>query len=153
MKQKALYTLLALVMVFSLILAACGTPAAEPTTAEQPAVEEPVAQEPAAQEPAAQEPAAQEPAAPEAEAPDMKTFIYGRGVDSVGLDLAIVTDGDSTRVGGQILESLYTFAPGTTNPIPALAEECVANENATEWTCKLRQGVKFHTARISMPMQ
>lgn len=142
MKQKALYTLLALVMVFSLILAACGTPAAEPA-AEEPAAEAPAAETPAAEEPAAEEPAAEEPA-PAEEAPAVKTFIYGRGVDSVGLDLAIVTDGDSTRVGGQILESLYTFAPGTTNPVPALAEECVANENATEWTCKLRQGVKFH---------
>ena len=28
--------------------------------------------------------------------------------------------------------------------MPALAEECTANETATEWTCKLRQGVKFH---------
>ena len=84
------------------------------------------------------------PSMTEEPAAEKKTFIFGRGGDSVGLDLAIVTDGESTRVGGQILESLYTFAPGTTNPVPALAEECVPNEDATEWTCKLRQGVKFH---------
>ncbi len=29
-------------------------------------------------------------------------------------------------------------------PVPALAEECVPNETATEWNCKLREGVKFH---------
>ncbi|MFM8321182.1 MAG: ABC transporter substrate-binding protein [Chloroflexota bacterium] len=60
------------------------------------------------------------------------------------MDLAIVTDGESTRTAGQILEPLYTFAPGSTTPVPALAEECTPDEAATVWTCKLRQGVKFH---------
>jgi ABC-type transport system substrate-binding protein len=72
------------------------------------------------------------------------TFIFGRGGDSVQLDPAIVTDGESFRVTGQILEPLYQYEPGSTTPIPALAEECVPNEAATEWTCTLRQGVKFH---------
>ncbi len=142
MKNKTLYTLLALVMVFSMILAACAQTATE-APAEQPAETEAAAPaETEAVAPAETEAPAEE--APAEEAPATKTFIYGRGVDSVGLDLAIVTDGDSTRVAGQILESLYTFAPGTTEPVPALAEECTANETATEWTCKLRQGVKFH---------
>jgi peptide/nickel transport system substrate-binding protein len=72
------------------------------------------------------------------------TFIFGRGADSVQLDPAVVTDGESFRVTGQILEPLYQYEPGTTKPIPALAEECTPNEAATEWTCTLRQGVKFH---------
>jgi len=72
------------------------------------------------------------------------TFIFGRGGDSVQLDPAIVTDGESFRVTGQCLEPLYQYEPGSTVPIPALAEECVANADSTEWTCTLRQGVKFH---------
>ena len=28
--------------------------------------------------------------------------------------------------------------------VPSLATECVANEDQTEWTCSLREGVKFH---------
>jgi peptide/nickel transport system substrate-binding protein len=72
------------------------------------------------------------------------TFIFGRGGDSVQLDPAIVTDGESFRVTGQCLEPLYQYEPGSTVPIPALATECTANEAGTEWTCKLRQGVKFH---------
>lgn len=72
------------------------------------------------------------------------TFIFGRGGDSVQLDPAIVTDGESFRVTGQVLEPLYQYEPGSVKPIPALAEECVTNEAGTEWTCKLRQGVKFH---------
>ncbi|MBN1993165.1 MAG: ABC transporter substrate-binding protein [Anaerolineae bacterium] len=72
------------------------------------------------------------------------TFIFGRGGDSVQLDPAIVTDGESFRVTGQCLEPLYQYEPGSTKPIPALATKCTANENSTEWTCALRQGVKFH---------
>jgi peptide/nickel transport system substrate-binding protein len=73
-----------------------------------------------------------------------KTFIFGRGGDSVQLDPALVTDGESFRVTGQILEPLYQYDPGTTIPIPALATGCTANADSTEWTCALREGVKFH---------
>jgi len=72
------------------------------------------------------------------------TFIFGRGGDSVQLDPAIVTDGESFRVTGQCLEPLYQYEQGTTTPVPALAEECTANEDSTEWSCKLREGVTFH---------
>lgn len=83
-------------------------------------------------------------APPEEEAAEGGTFIFGRGGDSVQLDPAIVTDGESFRVTGQCLEPLYQYEPGSTKPIPALATECTANEDSTEWTCKLREGVKFH---------
>jgi len=78
------------------------------------------------------------------QAPAASTFIFGRGADSVQLDPALVTDGESFRVTGQCLESLYQYEPGSTKPIPDLATECTSNEAATEWTCKLREGVKFH---------
>ncbi len=45
---------------------------------------------------------------------------------------------------GQCLENLYAFDKGSTTPVPALAESCTANEDGTEWTCTLRQDVKFH---------
>jgi peptide/nickel transport system substrate-binding protein len=82
--------------------------------------------------------------APPEEAPAGGTFIFGRGGDSVQLDPAIVTDGESFRVTGQCLEPLFQYEPGSTRPIPALATECTANEAGTEWTCSLREGVKFH---------
>jgi len=88
--------------------------------------------------------AAEAAEAPPAPAGAGGTFIFGRGGDSVQLDPAIVTDGESFRVTGQCLEPLYQYEPGTTTPIPALATECTANEDSTEWTCKLREGVKFH---------
>jgi len=72
------------------------------------------------------------------------TFVFGRGGDSVQLDPAVVTDGESFRVTGQVLEPLYQYEQGSTKPIPALAESCTANAESTEWVCVLRQGVKFH---------
>jgi peptide/nickel transport system substrate-binding protein len=72
------------------------------------------------------------------------TFIFGRGGDSVQLDPAIVTDGESFRITGQCLEPLYQYEPGSVKPIPALATGCTSNEGGTEWTCTLREGVKFH---------
>jgi len=72
------------------------------------------------------------------------TLVFGRGGDSVQLDPAVVTDGESFRVTGNVLEPLYQYEPGSTTPIPALAESCTPNDAGTEWVCVLRQGVKFH---------
>jgi len=118
--------MLAVLVMASMLLTACG-----------PVATEPVAPTDVTQPTEAPTEEVVEPAAP-------TIFIYGRGTDSVSLDPAIVTDGESFRVSGQILEGLYTFKPGTTEPVGALAEECAANADATEWTCTLRQGVKFH---------
>jgi peptide/nickel transport system substrate-binding protein len=103
----------------SLLLAACAAPAEAPT------------------EPEAETEAPSEPEVVK------DTFIFGRGADSVQLDPSLVTDGESFRVTGQILDSLYAFELGTTNPVPSLAE-CTPNEDASVWACKLREGVKFH---------
>ena len=54
-KNKALWTILAIFVVFALVLSACG-----PSETEAPA-EEPAAEEPAAEEPAEEEPVAEEP--------------------------------------------------------------------------------------------
>ncbi len=59
--RKSLLFLLSLLVVFSLTLAACATPAEEPA-AEEPAVAEPVEEEAAAEEQAMEEPVAEEPA-------------------------------------------------------------------------------------------
>src|SRR4030066_2279890 len=140
MKRKNLYILVAVIVLFSMILGACAPQAPPPAVVtEAPATEEPVATEaPATEAPVVTEaPTAVPPAEP-------VTFVFGRGADSVQLDPAIVTDGESFRVTGQILEPLYQYEHGTTVPVPALAPDCTPNEAAMEWICKLRQGVKFH---------
>lgn len=119
MKRKFYFTLFVLLIVSSMLLSSCAAPTAAPTETvvktEEPSETEVV----------------------------KDTFIFGRGADSVQLDPALVTDGESFRVTGQVLDSLYAFEQGTTNPVPSLAE-CTPNEDASVWTCKLREGVKFH---------
>ncbi|MBU0511569.1 MAG: peptide ABC transporter substrate-binding protein [Chloroflexi bacterium] len=77
MKNRWLFSLLAILLVFSLVLSACK-PAAE-----EPAAEEPAAEEPAAEEPAAEEPAAEEPAVEEVMEPKVATFAWTQEPDSL----------------------------------------------------------------------
>ena len=58
-KNKALWTILAIFVIFAFVLSACG-PSETEAPAEEPAAEEPVAEEPAEEEPVAEEPAEEE---------------------------------------------------------------------------------------------
>jgi peptide/nickel transport system substrate-binding protein len=71
------------------------------------------------------------------------TLVVGRGGDSVSLDLATATDGESWRVGGEILDTLVKLEGTSTKVIPWLAESWESPDSKT-WTFKLRAGVKFH---------
>jgi len=55
------------------------------------------------------------------------------------------SDGETLRACEQVNESLYRYGGETgATPEPSLATECTADESSTTWTCKLREGVKFH---------
>ena len=70
------------------------------------------------------------------------TMVYSQDGEPVSLMCADETDGNSFRACNLIFSKLYTF---TTTSIaePDLAEECVGNADATEWTCTLKQGVVY----------
>jgi peptide/nickel transport system substrate-binding protein len=72
------------------------------------------------------------------------TLVFGTSSDPVVLDGALVSDGESIRVIGQIFETLVFLKPGTTEPEPGLATEWEADEAGTTWTFQIREGVKFH---------
>jgi peptide/nickel transport system substrate-binding protein len=72
------------------------------------------------------------------------TFIFGSFTNPVQLYGAVVTDGVSFRVLNQGCESLTVFDGGTTNVVPSLAESWESNDDLTEWTFFLREGVTFH---------
>lgn len=79
--------------------------------------------------------------------PQMKTadgtVSFSQDGEPVSLDCADETDGSSFRVCEQIYAKLYTFEWGTANSRPELAEKCEGNTDATEWTCTLKQGIKY----------
>ena len=72
------------------------------------------------------------------------TFVFGRGGDSVKLDPAVVTDGESFRVTDQIFDRLVAFDGGTTNIKPGLAKSWdIAPDGLTYWL-HIRENVTFH---------
>ncbi|MDP6778749.1 MAG: ABC transporter substrate-binding protein [Candidatus Latescibacteria bacterium] len=73
-----------------------------------------------------------------------RTLVYGRGGDSVGLDPALETDGESFKVCDNLYETLVTFSPGNTEVIPLLAERWEVSADRLTWSFHLRRGVAFH---------
>ncbi|CAM5207726.1 Glutathione-binding protein GsiB OS=Ureibacillus acetophenoni OX=614649 GN=SAMN05877842_104156 PE=3 SV=1 [Ureibacillus acetophenoni] len=71
-------------------------------------------------------------------------LVFGRGGDSVSLDPAIVTDGESFKVTENIFETLLNFGPQDTTINPGLAKEWEVSEDGLTYTFKLQEGVKFH---------
>lgn len=137
------------VAVAGTLLTACApaapSPAAEPTKAQEAeptmAPEATAALEPTA---APEEPTAEpEPTAvPEAAAAG-GTLIVGRGGDTVLLDAAAATDGESWRVAMEIVEPLVRLEGTSTKAIAWLAESWESTDGLT-WILHLRKDVKFH---------
>jgi peptide/nickel transport system substrate-binding protein len=69
------------------------------------------------------------------------TFVYGRGADSVGLDPAVVTDGESFRVTRNIYESLLEYKRTSTEVVAGLAESWEASPDLLRWKFVLRRQV------------
>jgi ABC-type transport system substrate-binding protein len=75
--------------------------------------------------------------------PGADTLVFMQNAEPISLYCADETDGESLSPCQQVLEGLYRYnTEGAAEP--ALAKECVANDDLTVWTCSLREGVKFH---------
>lgn len=72
------------------------------------------------------------------------TLVFGRGGDSVGLDPAYETDGNSFMVCDNIFEALVFYADESTAIEPGLAESWDIAKDGLTYTFHLRKGVKFH---------
>jgi peptide/nickel transport system substrate-binding protein len=72
------------------------------------------------------------------------TLIWMQNAEPIGLYCADETDGESLRACEQVGESLLAYEVGGTAVKPSLAESFEPNADLTEWTFKLRPGVKFH---------
>ncbi|MEC0369408.1 ABC transporter substrate-binding protein [Paenibacillus chibensis] len=121
---------LALTMVFVFALAGCGSKSDNQQASETPKTTDNGNEK------------KEEPKPEEKKTQD--TLVFGRGGDSVALDPAIVTDGESLKIGHQVFDSLLEYKEGETEVQPALAESWQVSPDGLKYTFKLRQGVKFH---------
>jgi len=133
--MRKIFALLSLLMVASMVLAACGTPA----PAEAPAAEAPAAEAPAAEAPAAEE------GMMEYKSKDPTTFVDAGIGEPETLDPALAYE----TSGGEIIQNVYetlVFYDGeaTDKFVPQLAESWEVSEDGTVYTFKIRSGVKFH---------
>ncbi len=76
--------------------------------------------------------------------PKDTVLVFARGSDSVGLDPALETDGESMKVCDNLYENLVTYAAGTTEVIPQLARSWDVGQDGRHWTFHLRTDVTFH---------
>jgi peptide/nickel transport system substrate-binding protein len=76
--------------------------------------------------------------------PGQDTFVWMQNAEPISIYCADETDGESLRACEQVTEALLAYEVGGTAVQPALAESYESNEDLTEWTFNLRQGVTFH---------
>jgi peptide/nickel transport system substrate-binding protein len=116
-------------LLLALTLTRCG-PTAEPAATQPPAAEE------------------QPTAAPEATLAEEgvpNVFVYAHGTTFPDIDPAISFSNDSAVVSNCYETLTFYNPPGSAELLsPKLATSWEANEDATEWTFKLREGVVFH---------
>jgi ABC-type transport system substrate-binding protein len=74
---------------------------------------------------------------------DRDTLVYLKAAEPISLYCMDETDGESLDACKMVTEGLFKYdKDGVAQP--TLATECTANEDATVWTCTLREGVTFH---------
>ncbi|MGQ9750407.1 ABC transporter substrate-binding protein [Desulfosoma sp.] len=72
------------------------------------------------------------------------TLVFGRGGDSVGLDPAFETDGNSFMICDNVYDQLVLYADESTDIVPGLATSWDVSPDGLTYTFHLRKGVKFH---------
>nr|MCU0466454.1 ABC transporter substrate-binding protein [Anaerolineae bacterium] len=78
------------------------------------------------------------------EDPSDDVFVWMQNAEPIGLYCGDETDGESLRACEQVVEALLAYEVAGSAVIPSLATEYSANEELTEWTFTLREGVVFH---------
>jgi len=77
------------------------------------------------------------------ENPDTDSIIFEQNAEPISMYCNDESDGETFAACEQVTDSLLGFELGGGNVVPALSTEWSANDDLTEWTFKLREGVKF----------
>lgn len=122
MKKSKLSFLMMLVLAFALVISACSSnessaPEEGEGDSDGEAVEQPA---------------------------EDQVLIFARGGDSISLDYASVTDGESSRVTKQIYETLIEFDRDSFDIGPGLARDWDVQEDGLRYVFHLQEGVTFH---------
>ena len=133
-EKKTLYLVLPVLVVASMVLAACGAP--EPT---QPAVTE----APATELPATAVPATEPPATKPVEPAEEGVLIIGTTDKVTVLDPADSYDFHTWEVHHNTMDTLLHYIPGTTDLEPGLATDYEVSDDGLEYTFHLVEGVSF----------
>jgi peptide/nickel transport system substrate-binding protein len=75
--------------------------------------------------------------------PEITTLVYATTESITNMDTSNAYDFHTWELFQNINMALLTYAPGTTELIPGLAESYTVNDAADEYTFKLRPGLKF----------
>jgi peptide/nickel transport system substrate-binding protein len=72
------------------------------------------------------------------------TVVRMQNAEPISLYCSDETDGESLAPCWQVLEPLFRYKKDSGDVDPILATSCEPNDDLTEFTCYLREGVKFH---------
>src|SRR5688500_8273864 len=147
--MRKLFTLFSLLVLTSMILAACG---GAPPATQPPAATEPAATEPGATEPAATEPGATEPATSGMTSKDPTTYVEAVFGEPETLDPALAYETAGAEIIQNVYETLVFYDGEATDKfVPLLAESWEVSEDGTTYTFQIREGVKFHDGADMTP--
>jgi peptide/nickel transport system substrate-binding protein len=76
------------------------------------------------------------------------TLVFGRNKDSVNLDYAVATDGNSLNIARSTSEGLTRYRPGSFDVEPSLATSWTQSKDGRRWVFMLRRGVKFQDGTV-----
>jgi peptide/nickel transport system substrate-binding protein len=137
--MRKLFALLSLLVLASMILAACG--GAAPATQPPAATDQPAATEPATTD----EPAATEPATSGFTSKDPTTYVSAQIGEAETLDPALNYETGGAEIIQNVYESLIFYDGIATDKfVPQLAESWELSDDGSVYTFHIRSGVKFH---------
>ena len=75
---------------------------------------------------------------------DRDSFVWLQGGEPAGIYCMDEEDRDTVRICRQVMDGLFAYEPGGTDPIPSLATGCTVSGGGLVYTCSLRSDVRFH---------